>query len=306
MKCKHCTQEAVIRMPEHRLKLCGEHFDAWMLKRVARTVKRFSMFTTDERLLVAVSGGKDSLAVWDILTRLGYAADGLYIHLGIPDGDYSDVSQRHAEAYATAHGLKLIVADVAAETGRAVPDLVERRVGRRVCSACGLVKRHIMNDRAHRGGYAALITGHNLDDEAATLMQNNIRWKTGYLGRQAPVLPARDGLTRKCKPLALIHERESAAYALLHGIDYVDQECPHAARASSLYWKGLLSDMELRSPGVMLSYYSEFLRARDEGRLTVQEEALELHPCPNCGQPTMVDGACAFCRLMEVQHDDAH
>ena len=48
-------------------------------------------------VLVAVSGGKDSLAVWDMLIDLGYQADGLYVGLGI--GDYSDMSAEYARAF---------------------------------------------------------------------------------------------------------------------------------------------------------------------------------------------------------------
>ena len=149
------------------------------------------MLAPDERVLVAVSGGKDSLAVWDILLDLGYEADGLYLGLGI--GDYSDHSGEMARAFATARGLTLHEVDLPAEHGFDIP--TGAKAARRVpCSACGLSKRHLFDEAARTRGYDVVVTGHNLDDEAAVLFGNVLRWQTDYLGRQLPVLPARQRL----------------------------------------------------------------------------------------------------------------
>jgi tRNA(Ile)-lysidine synthase TilS/MesJ len=86
MKCRKCGEPAAINMRQHRLALCEAHFLEWLPQRVQRTIEKYRMFTPDERILVAVSGGKDSLGLWDILLRLGYRADGLYINLGIDGG----------------------------------------------------------------------------------------------------------------------------------------------------------------------------------------------------------------------------
>ena len=85
------------------------------------------------------------------------------------------------------------------------------------CSACGLSKRHLFDKAALEGGYDAVVTGHNLDDEAAVLFGNMLRWQTDYLGRQRPVLPARNGFPRKVKPLVRLAEREMAAYCVIRG-----------------------------------------------------------------------------------------
>lgn len=301
MKCQHCGEVAVISLPQHRLKLCAEHFTAWVEKRVARTIEKFKMFTPEERILVAVSGGKDSLTLWDILLRLGYQADGLYINLGIDHEHYSDASQERAEAFAAQWpNASLHVVNVQERYGRSVPEFARGR-GKRVCSRCGMIKRYIMNRVAFEGGYAAIATGHNLDDEAAQLLMNNLHWAQGYLARQAPVLPSQAGFARKVKPLCLLYERESAAYALVRGIDYIQQECPYSVRATSIFYKHILNDLERRSPGTKLQYYLGFLRAREQGFFTVQEEAVSLEPCDICGQPTTAGGRCAFCRMLEAE-----
>jgi tRNA(Ile)-lysidine synthase TilS/MesJ len=86
MKCSKCGGTAVINMRQHRLRLCGAHFLEWFVNTTQRTIEKFRMFAPGDRVLVAVSGGKDSLALWDVLLRLGYQADGMYIGLGIDEG----------------------------------------------------------------------------------------------------------------------------------------------------------------------------------------------------------------------------
>ena len=302
MKCKKCGGVAVIGMRHHRLALCAEHFVEWFVNYTQRAIEKYRMFGTDDQLLVAVSGGKDSLALWDVLSQLGYRADGMYIGLGIGGDDvYSAASQLKAEAFAEARGLTLHVVDVKQTYGESVPELARRtRRGLKPCALCGLVKRHIMNRVAYEGGYDAIATGHNLDDEAAVLMQNTLHWQVGYLARQAPVLPSTyPRLARKVKPFVRLYERETAAYAIVRGIDYIYDECPHAEGSKTIFYKKLLNQLEGRSPGAKLSFYLSFLKVKREGLLSVREKALELHDCQNCGQPTTAPELCAFCRLWQ-------
>ena len=301
MKCRKCGRSAVFNMRQHKLALCEVHYPEWFVAQTQRFIEKYHMFTTDDRVLVAVSGGKDSLALWDVLLQLGYQADGLYINLGI-DG-YSAASREKVEQFAAQRPeTQFTIVDIEAEYGETLPEVAQRvRRGRgKPCSVCGLVKRHVMNRLTRDGGYNALATGHNLDDEVAVLFGNVLRWQTGYIARQAPVLPAdREGLARKVKPFCRLYERETAAYALITSIDYIYDECPHAVGATSLRYKGLLNRMEEESTGTKLQFYLGLLRARKEGFFREQAEEVELHPCSNCGQPTSAPGLCAFCRLWE-------
>ena len=299
MKCHKCGRPAVFNMRQHKLALCEVHYPEWFVAQTQRFIEKYHMFGPDDRVLVAVSGGKDSLALWDVLLQLGYRADGLYINLGI-DG-YSAASREKVEQFAAQRPeTQFTIVDIEAEYGETLPEVARRvRRGRdKPCSVCGLVKRHVMNRITRDGGYDALATGHNLDDEVAVLFGNVLRWQTGYITRQAPVLPAdREGLARKVKPFCRFYERETAAYALITSIDYIYDECPHAVGATSLRYKWLLNQMEEESPGTKLQFYLGFLRARKEGFFRERAEEVELHPCSNCGQPTSAPGLCAFCRL---------
>jgi uncharacterized protein (TIGR00269 family) len=302
MKCRACGQKAVVNMHQHKLALCKEHFLEWIPEQTERFIEKYQMFTCSEKILIAVSGGKDSLSLWDIIHRLGYQADGLHICLGIDEGlRYSSESQRLTEKFAAARGLKLHIVDIQKEYGATIPEFSQRSHRGRVkpCSVCGLVKRYIMNRVVRDLGYEVLLTGHNLDDEAAVLFGNTLSWAGEYLLRQGPVLPEALGLARKAKPLFRIYEREMLAYALLRGIEYIYDECPFSVGSTSIYYKQLLNRLENDRPGAKQSFYLSFLEARKSG-LFAERESLqaELHPCTNCSQPTSAPGLCSFCRMM--------
>ena len=317
MKCRKCGEKAAVNLRQYRLALCKAHFLEWLPEQAARAIHTYRMFTAEERVLMAVSGGKDSLTLWDVLIRLGYQADGLYINLGIgkAEGDssnstpdstngaagYSALSlEKIRQFMATRPDLKLHIVDVAATYGAGIAEaarLTARGRGK-PCSVCGLTKRHIMNRVALEGGYDVLTTGHNLDDEAAVLMSNTLSWQVGYLARQGPVLPASgDGLIRKAKPFCRVYERDTAAYAILAGIDYIYDECPYAVGATSIEYKELLNQLECKRRGGKLQFYIEFLRAKKEGLFAEQGERVALTACTTCGQPSSAPGECAFCRM---------
>jgi uncharacterized protein (TIGR00269 family) len=178
------------------------------------------------------------------------------------------------------------------------------KVTKRVpCSACGLSKRHLFDRAALDGGYDVVVTGHNLDDEAAVLFGNTLRWDVEYLARQLPVLPARDGFPKKAKPLVRLTEREMAAWCIVRGIDYQVEECPMALGNKHLAYKQALNSIERESPGAKAAFYLEFVDKMAPllaGRRL--KEGKELVPCTSCGAPTTEPDSgdapvCAFCRL---------
>ncbi len=226
-------------------------------EQVRRAIDAFDMIRPGDRVLVAVSGGKDSLALWDLLLDAGRGG-----RRAVSGPRDRRVQRRvrplrpglRRQPPGPAGGDRPAGAS-SASTSRPA----RRRPAGRPCSACGLSKRHLFNQAALDGDYDVVATGHNLDDEAAVLFGNVLRWDLAYLGRQYPVLPASHGFARKVKPLIRLGEREMAAYCVLRGIDYIVEECPMAAGNRHLGYKEALNAIEVTSPGSKAAFYFGFL-----------------------------------------------
>jgi tRNA-5-methyluridine54 2-sulfurtransferase len=294
MKCRKCGSAAVLELRRHNAAFCGPDFQEFFRNQVREAIRKYRMFGRDETVLVAVSGGKDSLALWDVLLDEGYRTVGLYLDLGI--FDYSVESRAKCEAFAAARGAQLLVRRVADEVGAPVP-VIKSVTRRPPCSGCGLSKRYLMNRVALDEGLPVVATGHNLDDEAATLFGSVMHWQIDALPRQSPALPStHPKLVRRVKPLYRLSERETAAYAFLRKIDYIVDECPFAKGATSIAHKETLNRMEESSPGAKHNFLFGFL---DKARPAFERaEAVVLNECVRCGQVT-TGTLCAFCKLAD-------
>jgi uncharacterized protein (TIGR00269 family) len=297
VKCTRCRARAEVHLRAHNAGFCRPCYIGYFRRQVERAIGADRMCTTEERVLVAVSGGKDSLALWDVLVELGYRTTGLYLAQGI--GTYSDRSREKVDAFASARTLSLRVVDLAAQgPGLAIPE-VAGLTRRSACSACGMLKRHFFDEAALAGEFDVLATGHNLDDEAARLLGNVLRWQVDHLVRQRPVLPpTHPRFVRKVKPLHLLSEYETAVYAFMRGIDYVVEECPNSVGATQLVYKDALNRLEAASPGTKLAFVREFHRT-GQPAITARAADDQRPPqtCARCGMPSWGE-VCAYCKLV--------
>ncbi len=293
MKCRRCKAPAEVALPSHNTAFCRDCFLVYFSRQVENAIRRHAMFTRKDRVLVALSGGKDSLSLMLQLSDLGFDVTGLHVDLGIPRS--SERARAKVEGFCADRGLKLQVLELAKE-GLAIP-LVKAAVHRPVCSVCGKIKRHYFNRIALEGGYTALATGHNLDDEVARLFANTLRWDQAYLGDQGPCLPDESGFARKVKPLYRLSEFETAAFAFLRGIEHHKDACPYSPGASFTGHKRLWNDLEWKSPGSKVSFYEGFLeRGRPAFAAQERESGFTLTPCATCGAPTSQE-LCGVCRV---------
>ncbi len=303
MLCKICKSKgkrtkAVIYIKHHRLALCKDHFIEWFEKQTAKAIKEFNMFKKEEKILVAVSGGKDSLSLWYALHRLGYETYGFHISLGIEEWDYSKKSLEICKKFSERIGRLLIVVDMREEFGYSIEKIAKGSGRKDVCSICGVFKRYLMNKVCKEQGFKVVATGHNLDDESALLLSNTMRWEIGYLGRQHPVLPERNGFAKKVKPFAFFTEKEIVSYAILNKIEYLEIGCPNAKEATSILYKKALAMLEHEMPGTKLRFYKEFLKKARPLFERELKEQLELNECRICGMPTTAP-ICLVCRTLE-------
>ncbi|MEN2984591.1 MAG: TIGR00269 family protein [Dictyoglomaceae bacterium] len=297
MNCKICKtknikKEALVNLPSYNLSLCKEHFVEWFERRVQSTIKEFHMFTKEDKILVAVSGGKDSLGLWFVLNKLGYRVDGLHIDLGI--NEYSEKSRKYTEEFAEKIGRNLYIVDLRSEIAP-IPVIKEKIFNKPACSLCGTIKRYYMNKIAKEKGYNILATGHNLDDETSVLFGNTLNWNMEYLSRQYPVLMELENtFIRKVKPYCRITEKESAIYVFLMKIKYIEEECPLSKGALSLKYKKILGDIEEQFPGTKIRFFNNFLKKIYP--LLINKKEDKIKKCKICNEPSASE-ICSVCNL---------
>ncbi len=292
MKCKICGGPAIVQLPHYNMNLCKDHFIHFIQKRVKQAIDRYKMFTYNDKILVAISGGKDSVSLWYILAKLGYKADGVFIKLGY---DHQvkpalDIAQQLASLI----GRKLIIEDATRYFyGKSVFEAA-KILRRHTCSLCGKVKRYLMNKAAIENGYDVLATGHNLDDEASLLLGNLLHWQTGYILRSYPVLEStHPKLARKVKPHCLNYEKDIKTYVDLLNLPYLKQTCPFSLGAKLPLYKSLWEQIEKHQPSAKITFYKGFLREKNK-IFKIQENQPKLKPCKICGYPT-INETCSFC-----------
>lgn len=296
MKCTRCKAPAVVALPSHNAAFCPECFLDFFSKQIDKGIREHDLMKKSDKVLVALSGGKDSLALMLELGRQGYDVTGLHVDLGIPES--SPAARGVVERFCEKYEFPLIVRDMQKE-GLPIPE-VKAKLRRPICSACGKIKRYFFNQTAREGGFNVLATGHNLDDEVARLTSNTLRWDSAYLSDQGPVLLDEDGFAKKVKPFWRVTEFETANYAFLMGIENHYAPCPYSTGASFSTLKSLWLELEDKMPGRKMDFYHGFLeRGKPAFQHVEQQDSDILSPCLRCGYPTSAD-VCGVCRIREA------
>lgn len=297
MKCKICGNEAVVALESHHAAFCKDCYFLFFRRQIEKGIKKQKLFDVNDKILVAISGGKDSLSLMLELSELGYNVEGLFIDLGIMPSSVN--ARKLVKDFCSLHNLTLHIVSLENEK-IAIPE-VKKKLKRPICSACGQIKRYYFNKFALDNNFNVLATGHNLDDETARLFSNTLRWDENYLGEQNPALPSRQGFIKKVKPLWRLSEFETANYAFLKNINYDTTPCPYSTGASFTKLKGILNQLERIMPGKKINFYQEFLRNAHSifaNSMKLKEQNLE--ECPNCGALTSTNSLCGVCRIKEL------
>ncbi len=294
MICRICKGKASVELRAHNISLCSKDFIIFFERRILKTIEKFNLIKKNEdKTAVAVSGGKDSLSLLYVLKILGYEASGVYINLGIPD--YSEISKEKCKIFSERFDIPVYMFSLTDYLRKNIYE-VSRFMKRPACSVCGNVKRYVMNRFCIEYGYTTLATGHNLDDEAATLFSNLMNFNRNHLGKEFLSLPSKLNTVKKVKPFALVSEREVAIYALLNNIDYIYDECPYSKGATSLKYKEAINFIEEGSPGSKLKFMKNYLKNIDIFNSDAKKPK-EDNSCSLCGFLT-TQNVCSFCNIL--------
>lgn len=289
-KCTRCRQRAVISLPSHHANFCEACFVFFFRRSVLRAMKRFPI-RADEPLMVAVSGGKDSLAAWAVLQDLGYRTKGVHLDLGIPS--FSEASYDAIAAFARTRGLAWASYSLKDLFGYSITE-IRKRTRRPICSVCGMIKRRLLNRVTVGEGFRVIVTGHNLDDEAGRLLGNLVRNRREYIEKHYPYLPsAHPRLPEKIKPLYRVSSDEIRTYCGVEGIDYFSGACPLSRGATSHMFKEALEMLEGKMPGTKRDFLFAYLDTRSAPR-----PVEDFRTCDRCGEPSYAE-RCSVCALMD-------
>ena len=275
-------------------------------KKVAETIQKYKLIKKKDRVVVALSGGKDSTSILFILKKMGYNVEGLMIDLHL--GEWSKIHKRNMEKFCSELGVGLTVVDLKKELGQGIcfiKAVLKQKKGLTGCSVCGTVKRWILNRWARKLKGDVLVTGHNLDDETQNVLMNFLKGNVLLGVNSAPAtgdrgLAAR-GFVQRVKPMFFIPEGEIRKYAKAKKFDIMYERCPCAFgtyRVDTRVWmKGLgLKDSEKLK---IVSEFQKIARGLRKGGKGVDCERV-LRECKTCGEPCSdVRSVCNACKIFE-------
>jgi len=285
MKCALCEEKAIYLSPN----LCKTHFSKYVEDKVAKTIKDFNLIDKNEKVCVAVSGGKDSTTVLFILKKYGYNVEALAIDEGIED--YRNITLDFIKSFCKEHNVTLIIKSYEEDFGKRLDHVVKK--GDLACNICGTFRRHMMNKYAI--GFDKIATGHNLDDEAQAVLMNLLKAQTVMLGRQGPKTSKKE-FVRKIKPLYFLKEKEIMVYAFINKLNVPFIECPFASESFRGHVRDWLNNIEKINPGTKENIVKHYLSMNANSKNVKDKLSDELDVCPLCGFPSSI-GLCKACRL---------
>jgi len=264
---------------------------------VENTIYRFEMLKNVKKLLIAVSGGKDSVTMLHILHQvckeLNIEMLGLVIDTGI-----GEFSRRQVDVAITL--FKMFKIDYRVESFSSYgidilrPDL-ERKVRRPPCSICGIAKRYIMNKVAIEENCQAIATGHNMIDIAQYAIANILTGNVEYLRKLLPKTEEGPKMARRIRPLYFIDEKETKLYVETLRLPYVSETCPLAHKRDTMQdtVRMFVRELEDKHPG-SIRHFVEKLSNKIINMLPMEEDRYST--CKICGMPSKGE-ICSFCKI---------
>lgn len=290
VNCDFCKEKSVII----NTNLCKNHFIEYVENTVKKTIEDFKLLNKKDKILVATSGGKDSLTTLYILKKLGYGVEGLLIDEGI--NNYREKTIIDMEEFSKKYNIPFIIKSFEKEYGYSLDESF-KKLDLNACHACGIFRRQLLNK--YSSEYDVIATGHNLDDEAQSVMMNVLKSQTELLSRIGPItgLKKSNKFTKKIKPLYFIPEKHIKIYTLLKGLKNTFTECPYTHDSFRNEVQEALNELESKKQGSKLNIVKHFLKSQDKIKEDFKTDN-EINSCIRCGEPTNKE-ICNACELVE-------
>lgn len=310
MYCKKCGKVAFTRISYARMNLCKEHFIEFFQKRIGKTRKRYKLFKPGDKLLIAVSGGKDSIALLHAISSL-YREENelnvLFINLGIDT--YSNQSEEIVKNITHTLDISLSIYNLKKEIGKTLPEL-NKITHRQICSLCGVIKRYVINKVAYERNFDVILTGHTIEDITAFAAKHLLTGDFESVIRLVPRTETKKELKMigRAKPLYETYERETLFYCLANKLSFIETHCPFSIKTPIVRWKMAINDLDSKEPGFKILLARTIakktiplLKDYYNNRMINNKKAINF--CKVCGMPTNSD-ICAFCRITKKEELD--
>jgi len=292
--------------------LCKKCFIKSIEYKAKKTISKYSMIRHGDTVAVAVSGGKDSLVLLNILKNTLASQDSQLVAITVDEGirGYRDESLSIVKNFCASIGVENRIMSFSELFGLSMDKAMEVRPSEKIssCSMCGTFRRRALDLLAESCGANVVATGHNLDDYVQTFLINLFAGDVERIGWTYPE-PVEYGITelRKIKPLMEIYEREIVLYAIHTNIPFQSEECPYKDESIRSAFRNHLNNLEKIHPGIKYNAYSSISKiakkiktASSLNTLDVNHGVQKEHKrCIICNRDSS-NTVCSVCRTLDL------
>ncbi|KAJ1500975.1 nucleotidyltransferase [Coelomomyces lativittatus] len=304
--CAYCQQgRAILKRPKTGASICQPCFFEVFETEIHDTIVKEQLFQKGERVAIGASGGKDSTVLAYVLKLLNekynYQLD--LILLSIDEGitGYRDDSLESVKRNQKQFGLPLKILGYEALYGWTMDEIVQQIGLKNNCTFCGVFRRQALDRGAALLDVHHIVTGHNADDMAETVMMNLLRGDIGRLQRCTSLINQSECSIKRSKPFKYTYEKEIVMYAYFKKLDYFSTECIYSPQAFRGYARAFLKDMEAIQPSVILDIIrsgEHFAATPPSSSCMSSQKSTHTSPCERCGYMSSQQ-ICKACLLLE-------
>jgi len=296
VKCDRCQNTAVYSRKYSGENLCSGCFSNSIVRKAAKTISKYNMIQNDELVCVAVSGGKDSLALLDVLSKMAknhsFRIHAVTIDEGI--AGYREEALEIVKKFCSDLGVNHSVYSYKKLFDLTLDESLRLRDEEKSssCSICGTLRRRAMDYAAKEIGADVIATGHNLDDTLQTFIINTLSGDTNKIGWMDP--DTSDNSLRKIKPFCEIYESEIVFYAFTNNLPFQTEPCPHMNEGIRTEIREFMNRLENSHSGIKNSMYRSILKI---SQIMRESNYKQRTTCANCGSEC-TGKICSVCRML--------
>ena len=294
-KCSFCSNYKLVYHQRFSGSFfCKKCYIKYFHKKAFKYLRVNKLIERNERIAVAVSGGKDSLALLNVLNQVNLDLDLVVITIDEGILGYRDQSLSIISKVCDELSLEHHIYSLKDEYGFSVDDLAHYDL--KFCTYCGVLRRILLNKTARKLGATKLAIGHNLDDEIQTYFLNILRGDIDRFTRIGMLYPAKHPkFVPKIKPLRMFLEKEVLLYSVLSGFTIQAETCPYAHTAMRNDIRSFLDNIESERAGTKKITLRSFDKLSK--KLFPQMRTVEIDTCTRCGEPSAKQ-ICKACELV--------